>query len=116
MLNFRQFQAGPYEVMLKWLQTAIALRHSDTVDVKFILNNGGDRSEKTIALPHPELIGLGCPVTDPWCGRLAALHLLHMVATGEDMDKDLVTVRGPELAEYAAELERQDREELATRA
>ena len=43
MLNFRQFEAGPdpfgrkFQVMFKWLQTAISMRHADTVDVKFIL-------------------------------------------------------------------------------
>ena len=29
---------------------------------------------------------------DPWCTRLAVLHLLHLVETGEDMEKSLVTV------------------------
>ena len=43
MLNFRQFEAGPdpfgrkFQVFFKWLQTAISIRHADTVDVKFIL-------------------------------------------------------------------------------
>ena len=45
MQNFRQFEAGPdpfgrkFQVFFKWLQTAISIRHSDTVDVKFILQN-----------------------------------------------------------------------------
>ena len=30
---------------------------------------------------------------DPWCSRLGAMHLRHLVETGEDMEKDLVTVR-----------------------
>ena len=112
MLNFRQFQAGPYQVVLKWLQTAISLRHSDSVDVKFILVNGEARTEKTIALMHRALLELsrrtGQAVTDPWCGRLAALHLLQMVETGDDMEKDLVTVRPEHLAAYAAALARED--------
>ena len=39
MLNFRQFEAGPdpfgrkFQVMFKWLQTAISIRCSDSVDV-----------------------------------------------------------------------------------
>lgn len=119
MLNFRQFQAGPYEVLFKWLQTAIALRHSDTVDVKFILREGETQSEKTVALPHPDLLALSRdtahPLTDPWCARLAARHLIHMIETGEDMEKDLVTVRAGELAAYASVLADGDRDEIAHR-
>jgi hypothetical protein len=43
MRNFRQFELGPdpfgrkWQVSFKWLQTAISLRHSDTVDAKFLL-------------------------------------------------------------------------------
>jgi hypothetical protein len=41
MQNFREFEAGPdpfgrmWSVQFKWLQTAISLRHSDSIDVKF---------------------------------------------------------------------------------
>src|SRR5262252_8391835 len=102
MLNFREFEAGPdpfgrkYQVLMKWLQTAISIRHADTVDVKFILiDENGGRTEKTIALPHAELLRvsrqINRPMDDAWCGRIAALHLLHLVSTGEDMEKDLVT-------------------------
>jgi hypothetical protein len=112
MLNFRQFEAGPdpfgrkFQVLFKWMQTAISIRHADTVDVKFILvDENGARTEKTIALPHADLQELsrytGRPMDDPWCSRLAAQHLIHLVETGEDIEKDLVTVGPPDLAEYA---------------
>ena len=61
MLNFRQFEVGPdpfgrkWQVLFKWLQTAISLRHSDTVDVKFILESDGTRVQKvqvTIVMPR----------------------------------------------------------------
>ena len=115
MLNFRQFEAGPdpfgrkFQVSFKWLQTAISVRHSDTVDVKFILEDeNGGRSEKTIALPHADLLRVsretGKAMDDPWCSRLAANHLMHLVETGEDMEKDLVTVPPPDLSRYAAAL------------
>ena len=43
-------------VLLKWLLSAISIRHVDTVDVKFIMiDENGGQSQKTIALPHPEL-------------------------------------------------------------
>ncbi len=112
MLNFRQFEAGPdpfgrkFQVMLKWLQTAISIRHADTVDVKFIIvDENQSRSEKTIALPNADLLTLSTETSrtldDSWCARLAALHLKYLIETGEDMEKDLVTVTLPELRRYA---------------
>jgi hypothetical protein len=115
MLGFREFEAGPdpfgrkFQVLFKWLQTAISLRNADTVDVKFILTDeNGGRTEKTIALPHAGLLDAsrecGRDMDDPWCARLATLHLLHVVETGEDMEKDLVTVMPADLKRYAGEL------------
>jgi hypothetical protein len=116
MQNFRQFEAGPdpfgrtWKVEFKWLLTAISLRHSDTVDVRFVLRENGGRVEKTIAMPHLDLLELsrktGRPMTDAWCSRLGALHLRRLVETGEDMEKDLVTVSAADLAGYDAQLEK----------
>jgi hypothetical protein len=110
MENFRQFEAGPdpfggmWQVCFKWLQTAISLRHSDTVDVKFILRQGDTQIEKTVALRHPDLLELsattGRPMTDAWCARLAALHLKHIIESGEDLEKDLVSVSPEQLRHY----------------
>jgi len=118
MRNFRQFEVGPdpfgrkWQVLFKWLQTAISLRHSDTVDVKFVLDSEGARLEKQVAMPHADLLELsrrtGHEMTDAWCARLAALHLKRMVESGEDLEKDLVTVRPRELAEYAAGIGREE--------
>jgi hypothetical protein len=115
MENFRQFEAGPdpfgriWKVEFKWLQTAISLRHSDTVDVKFVLTDGESRVQKTIALHHLDLLQLSKKtsrsMTDAWCSRLAALHLQHIIQTGEDLEKDLITVSAEELAAYDAELQ-----------
>jgi hypothetical protein len=126
MMNYRQFEAGPdpfgrkFQVFLKWLQTAISLRHADTVDVKFLLvDETGAMSEKTIALQHAELLRLskeiGRPLDDPWCGRLAQMHLLHLVATGEDMEKELVTAPYGDLQKYAAELRREEQAAVQAR-
>ena len=114
MLNYREFDAGPdpfgrmWSVEFKWLQTAISLRHSDSIDVKFILKSDDNKIEKTIALNHPDLLELsektGKPVTDPWCSRLAVLHLKHIIETGEDMEKSLVTPTLAQLAQWNAEL------------
>lgn len=115
MQTFRQFEAGPdpfgrkYQVLFKWLQTAISLRHSDTVDVKFILIDEGEaRSEKTIALSHPDLIAISRQrsrkMDDAWCARLAAAHLQYLIETGEDMEKELITVPRADLERYALSL------------
>lgn len=120
MQNFRQFEAGPdpfgrkFQILFKWMQTAISLRHSDTVDVKFILTDeNGGHTEKTIALPHAELFRVaaevGRKVDDPWCSRLGALYLCHLIETGEDMEKDLVTVAPADLKRYAQQLAESER-------
>ena len=115
MQNYREFEAGPdpfgrkFQVYFKWLQTAISLRHADTVDVKFIIGEeGGSKTEKTIALQHADLVRLsketGRPLDDAWCARMAASHLMHLIATAEDIEKDLVTVTYADLKRYASEL------------
>jgi hypothetical protein len=126
MLNYREFDAGPdpfgrkFHVYFKWLQTAISIRHSDTVDVKFILvDESGARNEKTIAIQHADLVRLanetGRKMDDPWCARLAMMHLLHLISTGEDIEKDLVTVPYPDLQRYASELARDEQTAVHTR-
>ena len=107
----RLFEAGPdpfgrmWKVQFRWLQTAISIRHADTVDVKFLVTaDGGSPEEKVVALPHPALLALtaqtGRKLTDPYCMRLAAAHLRHMIETSEDMDKTLVTVSPEEMRQY----------------
>ena len=111
----RLFDAGPdpfgrmWKVQFRWLQTAISIRHADTVDVKFFVTpTGGEIEEKVIALPHPTLLELtakkGRKLTDPLCMRLAAAHLRYMIETSEDMDKTLVTVSPQELVAYDKQL------------
>jgi hypothetical protein len=119
MLNFRQFEAGPdpfghkYQVMLKWLQTAISIRHSDTVDVKFVLTDeNGVSTEKAIAMQHADLLTVsretGRVMDDPWCSRLAALHLVHLIETGEDLEKDLVTMTLADLRRHTEQEKKSD--------
>ena len=125
MLNFRQFEVGPdpfgrkWQVLFKWLQTAIAMRHSDTVDVKFSLRSDDTRVEKQIAMPHVDLLELSRrtehEMSDAWCSRLAAMHLKRMVESGEDLEKDLVTVRLNELAGYATEIAREESADMTAR-
>jgi hypothetical protein len=104
--NYRRFEAGPdptgntWQVEFLWQQTAISIRHSDSVDVKFALSCGESSREKVIALMRPRLYKLagkqGREVTDAWCMKLAATHLVRMIETGVDMDK---AIAAPSLAE-----------------
>jgi hypothetical protein len=109
--NYRRFDvADPFGrtwiVEYKWLQNAISIRHADAVDVKFLLIRSGDVEEKVIALYHPDLLTLSRkqdrPLTDPWCMKLAALHLREMIATDRDMDKQIVSPSLADLERYAA--------------
>ena len=47
---------------------------------------------------------VGHALTDPWCMKIAALHLQHMLETGEDMEKTLVTVPLADIEQHAREL------------
>ncbi len=114
--NFRKFTAGPdpfgrkWDVEFRWLQTGISIRHADTVDVKFeAAPEGEEKYERVIAMKHPDLLALskktGHALTDPWCMKLAALHLKKMIEGGEDIEKTLVTVSAEELEAYARQVE-----------
>jgi hypothetical protein len=115
--NFREFQVGPdpfgrtWKAHFNWLQTGISIRHADTVDVKFgISTEGQPFEERVIALPHPALLvvseNVGHPLTDSWCLKIAALHLKHMLETGEDLEKTLVTMQPAEIDLHARELQK----------
>jgi hypothetical protein len=114
--NFREFQVGPdpfgrtWKVHFNWLQTGISIRHADTVDVKFgISTDGQPFEERVIALPHPVLLVISDrvdhPLTDSWCLKIAALHLKHMLETGEDLEKTLVTMQPADIEQHARELQ-----------
>jgi hypothetical protein len=114
--HLRQFEVGPdpfgrqWSVQFRWLQTGISIRHADTIDVKFFVKaDDGSEEEKIIALPHAALLAVckerGRTLTDPWCLKLAALHLRHMIMTAEDIEKTIVTLRAAEIADLDRELQ-----------
>ncbi len=118
--NFRKFETGPdpfgrsWKVEFRWQQNAISIRHADTVDVKWELECEGEAQEKVIALPLPALMkaapAQGRGISDAWCMKLAGLHVIEMISTWNDMDKELVTLSQDEVAAYAATLAQADRE------
>lgn len=114
--NYRRFQTAPdpfdrvWDVEFRWLQTGISIRHADTVDVKFnIWTTDEPKQERVIALNHADLLKLSAqtrhPLTDPWCLKLAALHLQYMIESDQDMEKTLVTAQYAELERHNAALE-----------
>ena len=125
MENFREFRCGPdpfgrtWEVWFKWLQTAISIRHSDSVDVKFVVRSGEETGQKTISMPHRMLrelaSELGVKMTDAWCARLARQHLEHLILSGEDLEKDLITPSRAQLRQYAENEKNQELEEVRSR-
>jgi hypothetical protein len=114
MENFREFDAGPdpfgrmWKTRFKWMQTAIAIRRTDTVDAKFVLETDDEKVEKLVAIPHTDLLALhkesSVPMTDAWCTRLAAMHLKHVIESGDDLEKEIVTPSPEQLREYNRQL------------
>jgi hypothetical protein len=115
MENFRNFEAGPdpfgrtWHVLFKFLQTAISIRHSDSVDVRFILTSGEETLQKTIVLQNAdlrawEMASSDRKLSDTWCSRVAMCKLRRSIETAEDLDKDYMMVTRQELDEFGAEI------------
>ena len=112
MENFRDFDAGAdpfgrtWHAQFKYLQTGISIRHSDSVDVRFVLNNGDEQTQKTVVIQNAEIRAYGKrtgrTVSDPWCSRIAMCKLRHAISTAEDLEKDYLPVTANEIAEYDA--------------
>jgi hypothetical protein len=110
MENFRDFQAGPdpfgrlWSVQFKYLQTAISIRHSDSVDVRFILESGEERMQKTIVIPLADIRAYaartGRKVSDAWCSRLAMCRIREVIQTAEDFEKDYIAATPTEIERY----------------
>jgi hypothetical protein len=96
-------------VLFKFLQTAISIRHSDSVDVRFILSSGDETMQRTVVIRNADLKawaakGTGRQVNDPLCSRVAMLKLRQAVETAEDLEKDYIVVTSAELEEFGAEI------------
>jgi hypothetical protein len=126
MENFRDFEVGPdpfgrtWRARFKYLQTAISIRHSDSVDVCFVIGSGDDRAQKIVVLSLPEIRDFskrtGRVVTDTWCSRMAAFKLRQVTENGEDMDKEYLTVTLREIEEYDAAIRKWEAEWIRTHA
>ena len=91
-MEYRKFecvsQAGGtrYHCSFIFLQTAISLRHSDTVDVRYLVN--GKRI--TVALPHVAFAEYnrraGRDLTDEEAGAIAARYLKEVLEKGGEVE------------------------------
>jgi hypothetical protein len=126
MENFRDFQLGPdpfgrtWHVLFKYLQTGISIRHSDSVDVCFLLESGDEKLKRVIVLNHADLLAYtkrtGRQLTDTWCSRLAVCRLKYAVETAEDIDKDFLHVTPREIEEYDGQVKKWEEEWVKTHA
>ena len=126
MENFRDFQVGPdpfgrtWHGLFKYLQTGISIRHSDSIDVRFLLSSGEERMQKTVVIQHADMRSYaertGRKVSDTWCSRLAVLKLRHAIETAEDMEKDYLSVTPAEIALHDAAIQKWEAEWVKTHA
>ncbi len=110
MESFRDFQIGPdpfgskWRVYFKYLQTGISIRHSDSVDVCFILDNGAEKLRRVVVIPHANLreyaARTGRKISDTMCSRIAALKLRRTIENAEDIEKEYLPVSDREIAEF----------------
>jgi len=114
MENFRDFEAGPdpfgrkWHAQFKYLQTGISIRHSDTVDVRYVLDNGEEQIQKTVVIQNADIRAYGKrtgrPVSDAWCSRIAACKLRNTIETAEDLEKDYLPVTAAEIEAFDSKI------------
>jgi len=114
MENFRDFEAGPdpfgrtWHAQFKYLQNGISIRHSDSVDVRYVLDNGDEQIQKVVVIPNADIRDYSKrrnrPVSDAWCSRIAMCKLRNSIETAEDLEKDYLTVTPAEIEEYDAKI------------
>jgi hypothetical protein len=114
MENFRDFEAGTdpfgrtWHAQFKYLQTAISIRHSDSVDVRYVLDNGEEQVQKTVVIPNADIRTYAArtkrPVSDAWCSRIAMCKLRYAIETAEDLEKDYLLVTAREIEEFDSKI------------
>jgi hypothetical protein len=114
MQNFRDLKLGPdpfgrtWHAQFKYLQTGISIRHSDSVDVCYILDNGDERVQKIVVIQNADIRAYGArtrrPVSDAWCSRIAMCKLRYVIETAEDLEKEYLPVTAQEIEEYDSKI------------
>ncbi len=90
----------PVHCAYQALVVAIATRHADAVDIKFLV---GDRSV-WIALPHPAWVEYnrqtGNVITDPMAVQIAGHYLKWAIESGEDNGREMYTLTVQETLDH----------------
>jgi hypothetical protein len=116
MENFRDFEVGPdpfgqtWRAHFKYLQTGISIRHSNSVDVCYILDSASEHTHKTVVIQNADIRAYtertGRKISDAWCSRIAMLKLRYVIETAEDLEKDYVPVTAREIEEFDAKIKK----------
>ena len=79
---------------------AIATRHADAVDIKFLVNGRA----VWIALPHPAWVEhqrrTGGVITDPLAVEIAGHYLKSIIESGEECGREMYSLTVPETLEH----------------
>lgn len=126
MENFRDFRVGPdpfgrnWHVLFKYLQTGISIRHSDSVDVGFVLDDGEEKMLRVVVIPHADLRAYaaksGRNISDTLCSRIAALKIREVIENAEDLEKEYIPITPKELAEFDASVKKSEDEWVKSHA
>lgn len=93
-----------YNVRFSHLFSAVATRHSDTIDCKFLVNGRG----VVVALAHPAFVEFrrraGRSLSDEETARIAAAYLRECLEADRDTERTLLTVHADEVLRLAEKL------------
>ena len=86
------------------LIVAIATRHADAIDIKFLVNG----QPVWIALPHPAWVEYnrrsGEVITDPMAVQIAGHYLKTIIENGEESGREMYTLSVAETLDHLAAL------------
>lgn len=107
-----RWSGNTVHVMFQALIVAIATRHADAVDVKFLV----DGHPVWIALPHPAWPeyqkSTGKIITDPLCVEIAGHFLRESIENGEYSGQEMLTMTVPETLRHADSVIEQIRQQV----
>ena len=105
----------PVHCIYQALIAAIATRHADAIDVKFLANG----KPVWIALPHPAWVEYnkrtGRVITDPMAVQVAGRYLKTAIEQGEDGGREMHTVTLPEMMRHLEALQKEFESRTAKR-
>jgi hypothetical protein len=94
---------------------AIATRHADAVDVKFLV----DDRPVWIALPHPAWVEYnqqtGKVITDPMAVQIAGHYLKWAIESGEDSGREMYTLTVQETLDHLNQIMQEANQEAVAR-